>query len=297
MSNTSREKFCLKWNDFESNISSSFKDIKDEKDFMDVTLSCGESQVTAHKVVLSACSSFFRSVLRRNPHQHPLLYMKGVSFSDLKSLLDFMYYGEVHIAQENLNSFLSVAEELQVKGLTQSSTNSSNSNQTQTSTATTRSNTSSHVNPRVKPQADSEVVEVEEVQKVKPEPGRSGGEHQVVASYEEEYQDYQEEEGYGEEAEEYGQDLYSGQQAESASGGEDHTVLFQYIDKKTSSDDNSTYFECNICLKTGRREHLIISHLQTVHFPDSFSYNCQFCESTFRSKIILRSHVYRNHHS
>ena len=40
MSNASREKFCLKWNDFESNISSSFKDIKDEKDFMDVTLAC-----------------------------------------------------------------------------------------------------------------------------------------------------------------------------------------------------------------------------------------------------------------
>ena len=113
-----KEKFCLKWNDFESNISSAFKDIKDEKDFMDVTLACEESQVTAHKVVLSACSSFFRSVLRRNPHQHPLLYIKGVSFSDLESLLDFMYYGEVNIAQENLNSFLSVAEELQVKGLT-----------------------------------------------------------------------------------------------------------------------------------------------------------------------------------
>ena len=143
-----------------------------------------------------------------------------VSFSDLESLLNFMYYREVNITQENLNSFLSVAEELQVKGLTQSSTNSSNSNQTQTSTATTRSNTSSHAKPRVKPEADSEVVEVEEVQKVKTEPGGSGGEHQVVASYEgEEYQDYQEtEEGYGGETEGYSQDLYSGQQAVSASG-------------------------------------------------------------------------------
>ena len=197
------EKFCLKWNDFESNISSSFKDIKDEKDFMDVTLACEESQVAAHKVVLSACSSFFRSVLRRNPHQHPLLYIKGVRFSDLESLLDFMYYGEVNIAQENLNSFLSVAEELQVKGLTQSSTKSGNTNQT--STAPKSNNTSSYVKPRVKPQPDSEVVEVEEIQKVKTEPGGSGGENQVVASYEgtEEYGDYQEEEGY---TEEYGQD-------------------------------------------------------------------------------------------
>ena len=216
---TNGEKFCLKWNDFESNISSSFKDIKDEKDFMDVTLACEESQVTAHKVVLSACSSFFRSVLRRNPHQHPLLYLKGVSFSNLESLLDFMYYGEVNIAQENLNSFLSVAEELQVKGLTQSSTTSSNSNQT--STAPKSNNTNSYVKPRVKPQAQSEVVEVEEIKKIKAEPGGSGGEQQVVASYEqeEEYQDYQEQ-GYEEETE-YGheyQDHHSGQQAVSAAG-------------------------------------------------------------------------------
>ena len=202
---TNGENFCLKWNDFESNISSSFKDIKDEKDFMDVTLACEESQVTAHKVVLSACSSFFRSVLRRNPHQHPLLYIKGVSFSDLESLLDFMYYGEVNIAQENLNSFLSVAEELQVKGLTQLSTASSNSNQTPTTEKS--NNISSFVKPRVKPQTDSEVVEVEEIQKVKTEPGGSGGEQQMVASYEEEeeYQDYQEQ-GYEGETEEYSQD-------------------------------------------------------------------------------------------
>ena len=201
-----KEKFCLKWNDFESNISSSFKDIKDEKDFMDVTLSCGESQVTAHKVVLSACSSFFRSVLRRNPHQHPLLYMKGVSFTDLESLLDFMYYGEVNIAQENLNSFLSVAEELQVKGLTQSSSSSSSKdnssrNQTLTAPKSNSNNTSSFVSPRVKHRPDKEIVEVEEIQKVKTEPGGSGGEHQqMVASYEdtEEYQDYQEQ-GYEEE--------------------------------------------------------------------------------------------------
>ena len=196
---TNGEKFCLKWNDFESNISSSFKDIKDEKDFMDVTLACEESQVTAHKVVLSACSSFFRSVLRRNPHQHPLLYIKGVSFSDLESLLDFMYYGEVNIAQENLNSFLSVAEELQIKGLTQLSTASSNSNQTP-STAPKSNNTSSFVKPRMKPQTDSEVVEV------KTEPGVSGGEQQMVASYEEEeYQDYQEQ-GYEGESDENSQD-------------------------------------------------------------------------------------------
>jgi len=115
----SSEKFCLRWNDFESNISVAFRELREEKDFFDVTLACDDNQIQAHKVILSACSPFFRNVLRRNPHQHPLLYLKGVKYSELISVLNFMYMGEVNVAQEELNSFLAVAEDLRVKGLTQ----------------------------------------------------------------------------------------------------------------------------------------------------------------------------------
>ena len=113
------EKFCLRWNDFESNISGAFQEIRAEKDFFDVTLACEDDQVEAHKVILSACSPFFKGVLRRNPHQHPLLYLKGIKHSEMMAVINFMYCGEVSVAQEDLNNFLSVAEELKIKGLTQ----------------------------------------------------------------------------------------------------------------------------------------------------------------------------------
>ena len=113
------EKFCLKWNEFEANIGVAFRELRDNKDFFDVTLACEDEQLQAHKVILSACSPFFRMVLRRNPHAHPLLYLRGVGPTNLKAILDFMYHGEVNVLQENLNSFLAVAEELKVKGLTQ----------------------------------------------------------------------------------------------------------------------------------------------------------------------------------
>merc|ERR1712106_191372 len=80
-------------------------------------------QMQAHKLILSACSPFFRTILKRNGHEHPLLYLKGVKYADLVSVLNFMYHGEVNVAQEELNSFLAVAEDLKVKGLTQSSGN------------------------------------------------------------------------------------------------------------------------------------------------------------------------------
>ena len=73
----------------------------------------------AHKVILSACSTFFRALLQCNPHQHPLIYLRGVRTTDLQNILDFMYHGEVNVAQDELNSFLAVAEDLKIKGLTQ----------------------------------------------------------------------------------------------------------------------------------------------------------------------------------
>lgn len=113
------ERFCLRWNDFESNLSTSFREIRDDGEFFDLTLSVGDQQVQAHKLVLSACSPFFRSVLKQNPHQHPLLYLKGVTFGDLTAILNFIYHGEVSVAHDALNSFLTVAEELRIKGLSQ----------------------------------------------------------------------------------------------------------------------------------------------------------------------------------
>jgi len=115
----SAEKFCLRWNDFEANISTAFRELREDKDFFDVTLACDDDQLQAHKVILSACSPFFRTVLKRNKHEHPLLYLKGVKYIDLVAVLNFMYHGEVNVAQEELNSFLAVAEDLKVKGLTQ----------------------------------------------------------------------------------------------------------------------------------------------------------------------------------
>jgi len=123
----SAEKFCLRWNDFEANISTAFRELREDKDFFDVTLACDDDQLQAHKVILSACSPFFRTILKKNKHEHPLLYLKGVKYIDLVAVLNFMYHGEVNVAQEELNSFLAVAEDLKVKGLTQNgSDNSSN---------------------------------------------------------------------------------------------------------------------------------------------------------------------------
>ena len=67
-------------------FSGAFRELREDKDFFDVTLACDDEQLQAHKVILSACSPFFRTVLRRNRHEHPLLYLKGKKPSKKHSL-------------------------------------------------------------------------------------------------------------------------------------------------------------------------------------------------------------------
>ena len=75
------------------------------------------TQVEAHKVVLTASSPVFQNLLRLNKHNHPLIYMRGMKSHDLLAIVDFLYCGEANVFQENLDSFLAIAEEIQLKGL------------------------------------------------------------------------------------------------------------------------------------------------------------------------------------
>ena len=112
------EKFCLKWNDYQQNIVSSYSNLRTEMNFSDVTLVCEEDvEIEAHKIILSASSPFFSKVLKKNKHPHPMIYMRGLKATDLVAIVDFIYQGEANIYQEDLDAFLALAEELQLKGL------------------------------------------------------------------------------------------------------------------------------------------------------------------------------------
>ena len=118
MPQSSDEKLCLQWNDFQTNLTLAFRDLREDKVFTDVTLACEDDQlVEAHKVVLISSSPFFKSLLQRNKHPHPWIYMRGLESKDLVAIIDFLYHGEANVYQENLDSFLAIAEELQLKGL------------------------------------------------------------------------------------------------------------------------------------------------------------------------------------
>ena len=110
--------YFIQWNDFEANTTYSFKEMRNDQDFTDITLVSDDHQhFDAHKIILGASSWFFCKILKSNKHPHPLVYMRNVKGSCLASILDFIYHGEVNIQQEDLEEFMKVGGELQIKGL------------------------------------------------------------------------------------------------------------------------------------------------------------------------------------
>ncbi|XP_044596834.1 broad-complex core protein isoforms 1/2/3/4/5-like isoform X2 [Cotesia glomerata] len=114
----SSQQFSLRWNNYLKHITCAFETLRTDEDLVDVTLSCEGKRIRAHKMLLSACSTYFRDLFKENPCQHPVIIFRNVKFDDLAALVDFMYQGEVNVVQEQLASFLTTAELLAVQGLT-----------------------------------------------------------------------------------------------------------------------------------------------------------------------------------
>ena len=111
-------KYNLEWNEFPNCAQGAFQDLYNDQNFCDVTLVCEDNkQINVHKVIISACSPFFKRILLNNPHSKPLIYLKGVGYGELQSIVRFIYKGKVEVEQSSLNKFMEVGIELEIKGL------------------------------------------------------------------------------------------------------------------------------------------------------------------------------------
>ncbi|XP_045496204.1 protein tramtrack, beta isoform isoform X13 [Colias croceus] len=149
----SDEQFSLCWNNFHANMSAGFHGLLSRGDLVDVTLAAEGRLLQAHKLVLSVCSPYFQEMFKMNPTQHPIVFLKDVSHSALRDLLQFMYQGEVNVKQEELATFISTAEQLQVKGLT--------GNQNEESSTPSKPKPTSRPGPRSSQQRQSVMTKIE----------------------------------------------------------------------------------------------------------------------------------------
>ncbi|KAJ8888022.1 hypothetical protein PR048_007507 [Dryococelus australis] len=112
------EQMLLHWNNFHSSMAGSFHEFREREELVDMTLVARDGSLQAHRLLLSAGSPYLQHLLEASPCDHPVLILGDVGHRELLGILEFMYRGEVQLAQADLGAFLQAAEMLQVKGLT-----------------------------------------------------------------------------------------------------------------------------------------------------------------------------------
>ncbi|XP_067633047.1 transcription activator GAGA isoform X2 [Eurosta solidaginis] len=141
MASRSHQYFSLRWNNYQNTMTSVFQQLREDLSFVDVTLSCEHGSLKAHKVVLSACSSYFQKLLLENPCKHPTIILPGdIIFTDLKTIIDFVYRGEIDVTESELQGLLRTAEQLKIKGLCETAENTDDLNDAATATITVSEN-------------------------------------------------------------------------------------------------------------------------------------------------------------
>ena len=255
------EKLCLQWNDFKDNIIGSFGSLREDVDFTDVTLACEDGQqVGAHKVILAASSPFFQNLLKRNKHVHPLVYMRGVKFENLLAIVDFLYLGETNIYQEHLDSFLAIAEELQLKGLM-------GQNKEGNSEVVEKTKTQSATVPKQVSKKEPKISNSQRLVNIAEHLPRNDETDKTIALTNNLSGDLQE--------------------------LDEKVKSFMERSKNYETEGWKKGYICKVCGKEGQSIH-IQNHIEAHHL-EGLAIPCNFCEKTARSRKELSAHKHRLH--
>ena len=113
---SNQEEFLLKWNDHHNSFFVIMEELCASELLTDVTLACGGQIFETHKIMLCACSNFFRQILTKpRPDRHPIVFLKDVDPKHLEQLLQYMYQGEINVLQDDLPPLIETARALQVR--------------------------------------------------------------------------------------------------------------------------------------------------------------------------------------
>ena len=97
------DKWCMKWNEFDTNIREFLRIVREDQRLSDVTLVTDDGQhIQAHKLILSAGSHFFSDIFLKSNQTNMLIYLKGINSVQLENILDFIYNGEASVGEEEV---------------------------------------------------------------------------------------------------------------------------------------------------------------------------------------------------
>ena len=252
----------LNWDDFPATVSQSFGSIRDEEYLSDVTLVADDnSQVSAHRLVLSASSEYFRTIFKSNQTLPRLvLCLEMVDGETLTHILDYLYTGEVRMEEEKLEAFLKLAKRFKLEGLSEEG-----------ASKTIRENVgdfcevSLGINDSLAtPQSDENIEEDEE-----------------------------EEEEETQESKNIAVKQESRLEKPRNMKGEDEKELDNMINQFLERRPEDQKYVCKLCGKTSKLSRNLKNHIET--HMEGLEFQCKVCEKKTKTRAMLAMHVSKYH--
>ena len=111
-------KYNLNWDAYSDHLREKLNEMLKTNELTDVTLVCDDKkQFKAHRIILSACSEVFKSIIHHLPLNSSVIYLKGIQHQEMQSILEFLYLGEATLDEERMTEFLNVAKNLEIKDI------------------------------------------------------------------------------------------------------------------------------------------------------------------------------------
>ena len=124
------EKYNLTWQNYSDHLKVMMKELMINDELADVTLvSEDRNQIKAHKIIISACSSVLKEILKLDQSAKTIIYLRGINISELESLMQYIYQGETKLDREKINEFLDLARSLEIKELFDAKTKTKDDNE------------------------------------------------------------------------------------------------------------------------------------------------------------------------
>jgi len=274
----SSDLFSVYSEDFNDDMLESWKKLQSDKRFCDMSLACGDREVRVHKAIVSYSSPVIRNILKENLKENPLIFISGVNYGDLQNLIDFMYQGEINVEEESLDSFLSLVEDLDLKGLdilkkpieaeSQHSVNQdskrikSTINSTSTVSEKNTSPFKSENEDNSKIRFDGIEIEEQNYLEFKQKEESKNRQHESIKSE------------YSKKYEQKGKNLNKNQEIKEKKGYE-------------------PYYQCDKCSKQIKGIHKLKSHNEEIH--EGKRYPCEECDFKGTRPSKLKNHIEIEH--
>ena len=264
------DNYNLSLHTYSDHVTFILREMMTSKDFADVTLVTEDKKhLRAHRYILSACSSVFKNILEIDPHNNnPLIYLKGIEYLDMESILNFIYLGEAKFQEERMDQFLLVAKSLDIKVLGKSE------NIINTTEST---NEAEYVADVDKPNLENE--------------GNFLKAEDFKGNQEEESTFFMAEDSGSKRREKQSNTL---EVAEDLSKQEEECNILLAEDSKSNQEqEKNSNLKCHQCNKTFTRKRSCKEHIKSVH--EGLKYDCNECGKSFKAKYSLQTHLVIDH--